>query len=110
MPTVAEKRLTLAKSSCKARLAIETFSINENSRRAYNNDMAGMSKEVMDQLAGAGESVLAIGILVGLGAWGGFWLDGKFHTTPWLAIVLSILGMCLGLGRMVMKALESEKK
>ncbi len=66
-------------------------------------------KEMADQLAGAGESVLAIGVLVGLGAWGGFWLDGKLHTAPWLAIGLSLLGMSFGLARMVMKALQSDK-
>jgi F0F1-type ATP synthase assembly protein I len=53
--------------------------------------------------------VLAIGVLVGLGAWGGFWLDGQLHTSPWLAIVLSLSGMCLGLWRMVAKALAADK-
>ncbi|MBS1957525.1 MAG: AtpZ/AtpI family protein [Cyanobacteria bacterium SZAS-4] len=72
--------------------------------------MALIPKETADQLAGAGESVLAIGVLVGLGAWGGFWLDGQLHTAPWLAIVLSLLGMCLGLWRMVAKAMASDKQ
>lgn len=72
--------------------------------------MALIPKETADQLAGAGESVLAIGVLVGLGAWGGFWLDGRLHTAPWLAIVLSLLGMCWGLWRMVAKAIASDKQ
>ena len=72
--------------------------------------MALIPKETADQLAGAGESVLAIGVLVGLGAWGGFWLDGQLHTAPWLAIVLSLLGMSLGLWRMVAKAMASDKQ
>ncbi|HEY9677623.1 MAG TPA: AtpZ/AtpI family protein [Drouetiella sp.] len=71
--------------------------------------MAMIPKDVADQLAGAGESVLAIGVLVGLGAWGGFWLDGKLHTAPWLAISLSLLGMIGGLWRMVVKAMNSDK-
>ncbi|MFN8553037.1 MAG: AtpZ/AtpI family protein [Candidatus Obscuribacterales bacterium] len=71
--------------------------------------MALIPKDIADQLAGAGESVLAIAVLVGLGAWGGFWLDGKLNTAPWLAIVLSLLGMCLGLWRMVAKALAADK-
>ncbi len=72
--------------------------------------MALIPKETADQLAGAGESVVAIGVLVGLGAWGGFWLDGQLHTAPWLAIVLSLSGMCLGLWRMVVKALAADKQ
>ncbi len=71
--------------------------------------MALIPKETADQLAGAGESVLAIGVLVGLGAWGGFWLDGQLHTAPWLAISLSLIGMTLGLWRMVAKALAADK-
>jgi F0F1-type ATP synthase assembly protein I len=66
--------------------------------------------EVWRSLAGAGESVLAIGVLAGVGAWGGCLLDQRFHCTPWCAIVLSLLGLSLGLARMVMKALQSEKK
>jgi F0F1-type ATP synthase assembly protein I len=71
--------------------------------------MAIIEKDVADQLASAGESVLAIGVLVGLGAWGGFWLDGHLHTAPWLAIGLSLLGMTFGLWRMVAKALKADK-
>lgn len=62
----------------------------------------------MYQMAGAAESVLAIAVLSGLGAWGGFWLDGKLHTAPWIAIGLALLGLCLGLAYMVMKALKAE--
>jgi F0F1-type ATP synthase assembly protein I len=66
-------------------------------------------REMWNSLAGAGESVLAIGLLAWLGVWGGGWLDGKFHTSPWLTIVLALLGVGLGLTRMVMKALKSEQ-
>jgi len=60
-------------------------------------------------LASAGESVLGIGVLSGLGAWGGFQLDQHFHTTPWIAVTLSMLGLAGGLARMVIQALNSEK-
>lgn len=66
--------------------------------------------ELWRQMAGAGESVIAIGLLAGLGAWGGTTLDQRFHTTPWLAICLSMLGLVLGFVRMIMKVLKSEKK
>jgi F0F1-type ATP synthase assembly protein I len=67
-------------------------------------------KELYKQLAGAGESVLATAILAGLGVWGGMAVDGKFHISPWGTVCLSMLGVGLGLARMVMKALQSEKK
>ncbi len=66
--------------------------------------------ELTQALATGGEAVVGIGLLSGLGAWGGTFLDGKFHTTPLLAIVLSLLGLGLGLTRMVVKALQSEKE
>lgn len=83
--------------------------------KRYDGDMADEPKkqnddEVWRSLAGAGESVLSIGLLSGLGAWGGSMLDSHFHSTPWCAIVLSLMGLSLGLARMVMKALQSEKK
>ena len=72
-----------------------------------------MKKDVDDNLikalASAGESVLAIGVLSGFGAWGGFQLDQRFHSSPWLAIGLALLGLTLGLARMVMQALRAEK-
>ncbi len=72
--------------------------------------MPGPSKEVMMQLANAAQSITATAFLVGLGAWGGMWLDGKCHTSPAFAFGLALIGMCLGLGYMVMQALASEKK
>jgi F0F1-type ATP synthase assembly protein I len=68
------------------------------------------STEMRKQLAGAGESVLAIAVLATLGVWGGGWLDQNLHTAPWLQVVLALLGCGLGLTRMVMKALQAEKK
>jgi len=50
-----------------------------------------------------------MGVLAGFGAWGGMWLDERFHTTPWLSIGLALGGMGLGLTRMVMKALQADK-
>ncbi len=65
---------------------------------------------VLRSLASAGTSVLSIGVLSGFGAWGGFQLDQHFHTAPWLAIILALLGLTLGLAKMVLDALASEKK
>jgi hypothetical protein len=67
------------------------------------------SDDLGKSLASAGESVLGIGILSGLGAWGGFQLDQHFHTVPWIAVTLSMLGLGGGLARMVIQALNSEK-
>jgi len=40
---------------------------------------------------------LLILISVGIGLWVGMWLDSKLGTTPWLAIVLTLLGLAAGL-------------
>lgn len=56
----------------------------------------------------AGDAVLGAAVLTGLGAWAGFWLDDHLHTSPWLAVSLSLLGMSLGLARMVLKALKAD--
>jgi F0F1-type ATP synthase assembly protein I len=66
--------------------------------------------EIAGALASAGESVLAIGVLAGLGVWGGTKLDEMFHCAPLLTIGLALLGVGLGLTRMVIKAREAEKK
>ena len=71
--------------------------------------MAENKKSLIAQYAAAGDAVIAIAVLSGLGAWGGFWLDGKLHTTPWCAIVLSMAGMMLGLARMVLRALKDDQ-
>jgi F0F1-type ATP synthase assembly protein I len=68
-----------------------------------------MSREVINAISSAGESVVGIAVMVALGAWGGMWLDDRLHTTPWLAISLSLLGMVLGLTRMVVKAIQADK-
>ena len=66
-------------------------------------------KELRSALSAAGDAVIGTAVLVALGAFGGSWLDNKLHTTPWLAIALSLAGMILGLARMILKALKSEK-
>lgn len=40
---------------------------------------------------------LLILISVGIGLWVGMWLDSKLGTKPWLAIVLTLLGLGAGL-------------
>ncbi|HEY9756241.1 MAG TPA: hypothetical protein V6C97_13830 [Oculatellaceae cyanobacterium] len=66
--------------------------------------------EIAGALASAGESVLAIAVLAGLGVWGGSKLDDMMHCEPLLSIGLALLGVGLGLARMVIKAKEAEKK
>lgn len=68
-----------------------------------------MDDSLIKSLASAGESVLAIGVLSGFGAWGGFQLDQKLHSSPWCAVGLALLGLTLGLARMVRQALKAEK-
>lgn len=57
-----------------------------------------------------GDAVLGAAVLVLLGVWGGGFLDQKLNTAPWCSIGLSMLGAGLGLARMVMKAMELDKK
>lgn len=46
-------------------------------------------------------SVGSVGILIGastlVGMLLGLWLDKRFHTSPWLAFVLTMLGLIAGL-------------
>lgn len=68
-----------------------------------------MSRDLINAISSAGESVIGIAVMVALGAWGGTWLDDKMRTTPWLAISLALVGMVLGLTRMVVKAIQADK-
>src|SRR5205823_6905946 len=67
-------------------------------------------KSLVSQYAAAGDAVIGIAVLSGLGAWGGFWLDDKIHTTPWCAIGFAMAGMMLGLTRMVLRALKQDRE
>lgn len=66
-------------------------------------------KSLKRALFAVSDAVLGAAVLLCLGVYGGAWLDGKFHTAPWLSVGLSILGAGLGLARMVMKANELDK-
>jgi F0F1-type ATP synthase assembly protein I len=72
--------------------------------------MAEDKRALIAQYAAAGDAVIGIAVLVGLGAWGGFWLDGKLNSTPWCAISFSLIGMTLGLTRMVLRALKQDRE
>jgi F0F1-type ATP synthase assembly protein I len=72
--------------------------------------MAEDKRALVAQYAAAGDAVIGIAVLTSLGAWGGFWLDGKLNSTPWCAIGLSLLGMGLGLTRMVLRALKQDRE
>ncbi len=74
------------------------------------NNVGKKSSDVTGALASAGEFVLAMAVLAGLGVWAGGKLDEQFHCSPFLTITLSLLGVGLGLARMVVKALKPEKK
>jgi F0F1-type ATP synthase assembly protein I len=66
--------------------------------------------QVVTALASAGEFVLAMAILAALGVWVGTKIDESLHTSPWFTISLALVGVCLGLARMVLKAIATEKK
>ena len=50
------------------------------------------------------DGVLGAGALIMLGVWGGNMLDDRFHTAPWISLVLSLSLGGLGLARLVSKA------
>ena len=52
----------------------------------------------------AADAVIGAAVLTVLGAAAGYWLDRKLHTTPLFSLVLVMVGMVLGLARMVIKA------
>lgn len=70
------------------------------------NDMRDLKRSMLV----VGDAVLGAAVLVLLGVWGGGFLDQKLNTGPWCSIGLSMLGAGLGLARMVMKAMELDKK
>jgi len=39
---------------------------------------------------------LVLAICVGLGAWGGLWLDERWGTSPWMTVVGVVLGSVAG--------------
>ena len=45
-----------------------------------------------DGISRYGALVLQFAASVGLGAWGGHWLDGRLGTNPWLLITGAFLG------------------
>ncbi len=58
-----------------------------------------MAKPERNWLRGAGAFTgvgLTLAISTGLGTWGGYWLDGRWHTFPWLTLVGLFLGMGAG--------------
>jgi F0F1-type ATP synthase assembly protein I len=54
------------------------------------------------------DGVLGAAVLIVIGMWGGSFLDGKLHTSPWLSIALSIIGGMGGLARLVVKVIKLE--
>jgi F0F1-type ATP synthase assembly protein I len=71
--------------------------------------MKQADNETWSALASAGDSVLGIFVLVWIGAWLGFKLDDIFHSQPLCAVILAIIGVGLGIARMIWKALKAEK-
>lgn len=65
--------------------------------------------DTLKAVAAASDAVIGAAVLTGLGAWAGLYLDAKLGSSPWFALVLSLLGAGLGLARMVKKALDAEK-
>jgi len=70
------------------------------------NDSASSSKGGGGQkaLLVVSDGVLGAGVLIMVGVWGGNMLDDRFHTAPWISLVLSLGLGGLGLARLVSKA------
>ena len=52
---------------------------------------------------------LEIAAGVGLGAFVGYWLDGKYHSSPWGILIGSGLGFAGGLYLFIKEALKANK-
>lgn len=53
--------------------------------------------------------LIAVSTLIGMGL--GYWLDSKLGTKPWLAFVLTLLGLASGIyesAKIIMAAIRSE--
>ena len=53
--------------------------------------------------------LIVVSTLMGLGL--GYWLDGKLGTKPWLAFVLTLVGLAAGIyesARIILNAIRSE--
>ena len=60
-------------------------------------------KQAMFQVS---DGIIGAAVLIVIGVMAGNWLDAQLHTSPWLLIILSVLGGGLGLGRLVQKAMK----
>ena len=47
---------------------------------------------------------------VGVMVWLGYWLDNKFHTSPWLILIFSFLGIISGLYNFLKTVIQPPKK
>lgn len=61
-------------------------------------------------LFAASDGILGAAILIFIGMQAGSWLDSKLQSTPWISVVLCLIGGGLGLTRMVLKVLALEDK
>jgi F0F1-type ATP synthase assembly protein I len=52
---------------------------------------------------------LQIAAGVGLGAWVGYWLDKRYHWSPWGVLVGSLLGLASGMYLLIRDALRMNK-
>lgn len=67
--------------------------------------MAEDSTDLKKAMFQVSDGVIGAAILVVIGVLGGNWLDTQFHTSPWMVVILSLLGGGLGLVRLVKKAM-----
>lgn len=42
-----------------------------------------------------------LAVCTGLSFWFGYWLDGRFRTSPWGVLVSTLTGICFGLYRLI---------
>jgi len=63
---------------------------NERSREAQRGGLA-VALSIGWELA----------VCTGLSFWLGYWLDGRFRTSPWGVLVLTLAGISIGLYRLI---------
>jgi F0F1-type ATP synthase assembly protein I len=69
-----------------------------------------MPKEDDSNWAKFAASGLEIAAGVGLGALVGYWIDGKFHSSPWGMVAGSCLGFAAGIYLLFKDAIKANRK
>ncbi|MCI0341082.1 MAG: AtpZ/AtpI family protein [Planctomycetales bacterium] len=70
----------------------------------------GREQEDLREHAGYLHIGLQLAITILLGVLGGYWLDGRLGTAPWLTVAGSVLGMGAGFTNFILAVLRREKR